>query len=151
MSFNIVFYRNNSPLNKINKSLTPVTTIVGNLKEGTSIVDPHIIIEGPLINANYAYIAEFGRYYYLTDAPTQYNNFWEYQFHSDGLYTAREAILNAPVIVSKSSSNWNLYLNDDRYKCYQNPIEVLKQFPSGFNHDEYSFVLALQGIFTPST
>lgn len=151
MSFNIQFYKNNSPLNKINKSLTAVSTVSGVLKEGTSITDPVILVEGALIDANYCYIEAFSRYYYLTDAPVRYNNFWEYHFHTDGLYTARAQVLAAPCIVSKSTSNWNLYLNDDRYKCYQDPIEILKVFPQGFNASEFSFVLALQGLFHPST
>ena len=68
MSFSIVFMYNNEPMNKIGKTPETKFTLEGTLKEESSIVDPVILIEkdNP-IEANYAYIAEFERYYYIKD------------------------------------------------------------------------------------
>lgn len=71
MSFSIVLYQNNSPVNKVDKSLVAVATLTGVLREGSSVLDPVVTIESDapasvVSSANYAYIAEFGRYYYIT-------------------------------------------------------------------------------------
>ena len=46
--FNIVFYVNSSEKNKMDKTLTEITTMSGTLRNETSIIDPVIIVEGDL-------------------------------------------------------------------------------------------------------
>ena len=133
MSFNIVFMYNNEPMNKISKTPVEKFTLTGTLKEESSIVDPVILIEkdNP-IEANYAYIAEFNRYYYIKDITSVKTGLWRVTMHTDVLKTFSEGILNSPCIVAKSSSRFNLYLNDADYKCLQDDIVMTKVFPSGF-------------------
>lgn len=146
MSFTIKFMYNNEPMNKISKTPQDVFELSGTLKKECSIVDPVIEIQhNKPIAANYAYIAEFNRYYYIRDMVSVRSNFWEITMHTDVLKTFSEGILNSPCIVAKSSKRFNLYLNDPDYKCQQNDIVMTKDFPSGFNLAESMYCLLALG------
>lgn len=150
MSFPIVFMYNNEPMNKINKSPETLFEMQGVLKDECSIVDPVILVEreNP-INANYAFIGAFRRYYYIKDIVAYRSNsnatLWEITMHTDVLRTFSEGILNSPAIIGRSSTKFNMYLNDTNYKCQQNDIIVTKTFPEGFHIAESSFVVTLLG------
>lgn len=146
MSFNIVFMYNNEPMNKINKTPVEKFTLTGELRDESSIVDPVILIEhAKPIEANYAYIPEFNRYYYIKDITSVRTGLWRITMHTDVLKTFSEGILNSPCIVAKSSSRFNLYLNDSDYKCQQNDIVMTKTFPQGFNIAGSYYVITCLG------
>lgn len=146
MSFNIVFMYNNEPMNKINKTPVEKFTLTGELKEESSVVDPVITIqyENP-IDANYAYIPEFNRYYYIKDITSVRNGYWRITMHTDVLKTFSEGILSSPCIVAKSSSRFNLYLNDSDYKCLQDDIIMTQTFPQGFDIAGSYYVITCLG------
>ena len=82
----IYLYNNESPKNKISKSITLLKTITGVLRGETNIVSPVIRIEQttfPLFN--YAYIPDFSRYYYLRDVREIRANMWDISLISDPL------------------------------------------------------------------
>lgn len=144
----IQFYKINNISNKINKSLpqTPGLTLTGSLKDGSDILDPVITISNSGVpDYNYAYIAEFGRYYFVAPPTNVRKDLWEMSMHVDVLFTHRSGILSAPCIVAKSSSDYNLYLNDANYKCYQNPFIFSEAFPSGFDVSNARFIMTLFG------
>jgi hypothetical protein len=146
MSFSIAFLKNDDPLNKIIKHPNGVFTVDGTLKEESSIVDPIVLIQhiNPKI-ANYAYISEFSRFYYITDIVNVKNNLWRIYMHCDVLYTFAQGILASPAIIKKSSSNYNLLLDNPDMKCYQTPYIVTKKFPSGFDLSTGSYILSMIG------
>ena len=146
MSFPIVFMFNNEPMNKISKTPVEKFTLNGELRDESSIIDPVILIEkdNP-IEANYAYIAAFNRYYYIKDITAVRTGLWRISMHTDVLKTFSEGILNSPCIVAKSSSKYNMYLNDSDYKCLQDDIVMTKTFPSGFNLADSMYVAAILG------
>lgn len=146
MSFVIDFMYNNEPMNKISKSPTSLFSLTGTLRDESSIVDPVILIEkDDPISANYAYIAQFQRYYYIKDITAVRTGLWRVTMHTDVLKTFSEGILNSPCIVAKSSSRFNLYLNDADYKCLQDDIIMTKTFPQGFNTASSRFVAVILG------
>ena len=153
MSFQIVLMKNSDPYNKINKNPTTVQTVEGTLKEECTIVDPEVLIEytGALTSANYAYIAEFGRYYFIRNAESYRNGLWSIQLHTDVLKSFASSIMSSPAIVARSSSNFNMMLNDDHYFTQENPYIFTQTFPSGFNTAQASFILALIGESVAST
>lgn len=147
---NILLYKMASISKKINKTLpqSPTLSLTGNLKEDCDFLDPVIEIENNGVpDVNYAYIADFGRYYFV-EPPTNIGaKLWRLKMHVDVLYTYRSGIMGAPCIVAKSSSSYNLYLNDSNYKCYQNPHIFCQAFPSGFNVANAHFVVTLFGDY----
>lgn len=146
MSFVIDFMYNNEPMNKINKTPQSLFQLTGTLKDESSIVEPVILIEKDSpIAANYAYIEEFNRYYYIKDITAVRTGLWRITMHTDVLKTFSEGILNSPCIVAKSSSRFNLYMNDSDYKCLQDDIIMTKSFPTGFDLSESMYVVAILG------
>lgn len=143
----IDFYNNTSPVNKINKSIgSSLLTLTGTLKEETDILNPVIMIESAQVPTyNYAFITEFGRYYFVDPPKSVRNGLWELSMHVDTLYTFRTGLLNANCILKRSSDRFNLYLNDPEMKCVQNEFITCQSFPSGFNTANARFVLGLIG------
>lgn len=144
----IQFYKMANVNNKINKMVpdTPALTLEGTVKENCNIMDPVILIEKAGVpDYNYVYIPDFNRYYFMSPATAVTNNTWEITLHVDVLFTYRQQILTAPCIVAKSASKYNLYLNDNNYKCYQNPHIFSERFPSGFNVENAHFIMTLFG------
>lgn len=162
MSFPIVFMYNNEPMNKISKNPKEKFSLTGTLRDECSIVDPEILVEWSdqsidLTSANYAYIGIWHRFYYINDI-TAFRSFtdenhvkhdlWRIKMHCDVLYTFSEGILNSPCVVGKSSSSFNMYLNDSHYKCKQNDLISVQEFPSGFDLNSAEFVITLLGART---
>ena len=58
----------------------------------------------------------------------------------DVLMTYKTEILNSKADIERSSSNYNLYLNDDFYQAYSYPRIGCMEFPNGFS-DSYSYIL----------
>ena len=143
----IEFYNNKSPINKITKNIgSKLAELQGTLKEETDILNPVILIETAAVpNYNYAYIPEFGRFYNVAPAKSVRSNLWELTMHVDALYTFRSGLLNASCILKRSSNRFNLYLNDPEMKCLQNEWVTCQPFPSGFDRNNATFVLALVG------
>lgn len=144
--FDISFYVNSSEKNKVDKTLTLITTISGVLKESTSIIDPVIVIEGDLTaftGCNYMRIETFGRSYFVNNIRSISNGLIEISAHVDVLSTYKNAIRRNQAIIRKQQNTWNLYLNDGSLRVYQDPEIIVKAFPSGFTTQE--FVLAVAG------
>lgn len=146
MSFSITLMQNTSPVNKIGKNLSSQLEVVGDLRSETSIIDPVITIEcdlADLTNCNYMYVPEFNRYYFVNNIRSIRNGLVEFSCHVDVLETYKDQIRANSAIIKRQENNWNLYLNDGTFKVYQNPIVITKEFPNGFNSQE--FVLAVAG------
>lgn len=144
--FDISFYVNSSEKNKVDKTLTLITTLSGVLKESTSIIDPVIVIEGDLTaftGCNYMQIETFGRSYFVNNIRSISNGLIEISAHVDVLSTYKNAIRRNQAIIRKQQNTWNLYLNDGSLRVYQDPEIIVKAFPSGFTTQE--FVLAVAG------
>lgn len=143
--FDINLMQNDDPINKITKNPSAVATYTGQLVEGTSIVNPDILVESETLPAgNYAYISAFGgRYYHVTNIESEKTNLWRLHLHVDPLKTYASQILANQAVIARSSDTFNLYLEDSRYKAYADPIVVTRVFPSGFN--TFQYVLAILG------
>lgn len=145
MSFTIDFKNNQEELNKISKNPSTVFSLTGTLRDGTSIVDPEILVEydGTLTNTNYMYIAEFNRYYFITNIESVRTGLWKVYAHCDVLKTYANAILGCTGVISRQEHNWNLFLNDSAFKVYSNPRIQVAKFPNKFTGDSY--ILAMKG------
>jgi hypothetical protein len=142
----IVLYNNLSETHTVNKQLTELVTLTGTLREESSIIDPVITVVGIdayLSTANYAYIPEFHRYYFINDVESVRNGVWRLTFHVDVLYTYRDQIKANSAIISRNQVEYDLKLNDGLFQTQQNPRIAQFPFPSGFN--TWNYVLAIAG------
>ena len=142
----INLYTNTAPRNALVKDLTPVSTLTGTLRNESSVVDPVVAIEDAdllLLSANYAYISEFGRYYFITNIESVRQHLWRVSMHVDVLYTFRDQIITNSAIIERNENEYDLKLNDGLFQTQQNPRIAQYPFPTGFN--TWNFVLAVAG------
>lgn len=146
MSFSIILQRNNSESIRVSKSIDAIMTVSGTLKEDTSIINPVIKIQCDLSDVtrcNYLTIPSFGRSYFVNDIKSITDNIAEFSCHVDVLSTYADGIRSNNAIIKRQENLWNLYLNDGSLKVYQDPYVITKEFPLGFNTQ--NFVLAVAG------
>ena len=79
-------YNNESPANKISKSVTLLGALEGQLKSETNIVSPVLrVYHNDFPAFNYAQIPAFNRYYFLKDVRNVRNDIWDILLQSDPL------------------------------------------------------------------
>ena len=142
---NVKFYKTADPVNVMNKTLGDETTKSGTLKENCDVLNPSILFNFNPVNYNYAYIPDFGRYYYVGKPVNEGAALWRVDLSVDVLMSWKAGIKSSPCIAAKSSSAYNLYLNDPNYKCYQNDVILMQNFPTGFDETNSRFVLTVFG------
>lgn len=142
----IKLYTNTSPADFVTKSITQVgTDLTGYQRESTTILNPDIMIEAASIpsNVNYAYITEFGRYYFVGDIETVRNGLYRLPCRVDALSTWATQLKACKGIVHRAESQYNTYLDDGSFKAYANPHVITMDFPTGFYTSSY--ILAIAG------
>lgn len=146
MSFTIRLQQTSDDPRKVTKSVNDIMSLDGVLREETSIINPVIKIEcdvSSLARCNYMTIDAFQRKYFITDIRSIRNDLVEVSGHVDVLGTYANEIRSNTAIIKKQENNFNLYLNDDSLKVYQDPRITTKEFPNGFS--TYEFILAVAG------
>lgn len=142
----IDFFYNESEDAVVDKVITQKNSLSGSLKEGADLLNPTIMFSdlpaSILQESNYAYIHEFNRYYYITGISNYRDNLWYISFHVDVLYTYKAYIKEQTAVIARQENNWNLYLNDPKFRVYQNPYIVTKAFPSGFTDQRFVLIVA---------
>ena len=139
-------YTNSSDRNHLDKVITQQgSDISGTLREDCSIVDPVITIESitgfNLASCNYAYISEFGRYYYITNIVCK-GKLYELHMHCDVLMSFKSQIRGNSAVISRNQGVYNLYLQDGVFKTEAFPHYQIMKFPSGFSGYHYIFSVA---------
>lgn len=143
--FTIGLYINNSEEKKVNKDLTLIASIEGELRGECSVLSPTIRIEydGDLSRCNYMIIGAYNRFYFVTDINIVRTGVYEISGRVDVLTTYKDELLQNRAIIKKSERKWNTYLDDGTFHTYSTPFVTQKKFPSGFSGS--SFVLAVLG------
>lgn len=99
----INLYKNYSSSIEVVKATSLVSTITGTLRNGTSIVNPVILVElNSVPDFNYMEIPEFGRKYFVNEIFSTYNNLWEIHAHCDVLSTFWPDIRVADCIIKRN-------------------------------------------------
>lgn len=141
----IKLYNNLSDKIVVDKNITQQgSDVTGTLRENCSIIDPVIkmsAIGTYLLSSNYAYISEFGRYYYITNIVC-IGDLFEVHMHVDVLMSFRGDIRTNSAVISRQENQYNLYLQDGVFKTYSQPHYEIKQFGTGFTDFQFVFCVA---------
>ena len=129
-----------------------IDTITGTWRaESVDVLKPVISIEATtsltlakiLKEANYVYIADFNRYYYITEIKAEAGNIVTLTLSVDACMSWLNEVKAEKVVVDRQEKSWNTYLSDGYIKTYNTPYTVVKKFPSGFVSE--NFILAVAG------
>ena len=144
----IKFYKNMSDRHEVDKNITQVgSDVTGTLRDACPIIDPVIVIEdftnfNPA-TCNYAYISDFGRYYYITEIVLLSDKLYQIKMHVDVLMSFKSGIRSNRAIIARQQNLKDLYLNDGVFKCKAYPKFDIIKFPTGFSG--YHYVLTIAG------
>lgn len=141
-SGNIYLYRNKSANNVIGKTLESVGTLSGTFRDSVDVHAPRFRINHSAPDFNYVYIPDFGRCYYVDSITVVRTGVLDVACSVDPLNSFKGEILANRGIINKQANLYNLYLNDDSLKVYQNPLISLHNFSAGFSGYEYVLLVA---------
>lgn len=144
----IRLYNNSSPKKKLHKDLSLVDTLTGSLKERCDLINPSIMIEGSTVpSGNYAYIPEFGRYYYITKVTSERATLWRLDMHVDVYMSYETAIRQNTPIYERSQYLFNMYLPDNEMPIEDDTFTVTKKIGGfdGFAFLHPNVILIVQG------
>lgn len=146
MAFTISLFKTASENNRVVKTLTDEKQLSGELRNQTSILNPSIRIESAdnISAYNYAYISEFGRYYYITDITSVRTNCWIISLRCDVLMSYSNQIKAITGVVVRQESNPNKLLVDRLERLQSNKEIDILYYPDAFSKN-LQFVLVTAG------
>lgn len=143
---NITFYNTASENERVTKVLTQVLSLNGTLREESDVMSPSIVVQADtsLLSCNYAYITEFGRYYFIDNITSIRNGIWLVKMHIDVLMTYDSAIRGLYAVVVRQESKQSSYLIDNKIPLQAKETTQTFNFPNAFSKSLY-YVLAVAG------
>ena len=100
----------------LSKSTSLIKKVTCKIKEGTSIINPTVIIkklsDGHIRKCNYAHISEFGRYYFINDITEAPANQLEISMHVDVLKTYSSQIRGISTLILRQENVYSPYYED---------------------------------------
>lgn len=118
----VTLYNTPSEKNAMQKQLTGALTVSGDFSDSIDIMRPVFIMETSayINNYNYAYISDFGRYYWITENEAERTGITRITLKSDPLMSFRSGILRCPAIAERVSGGdaklYNSYLPDAKIR-----------------------------------
>lgn len=117
MAINITFYSFSKKDNSTKQPASGGTTLSCEIKNQSSILTPYLMINTVISNPsslNYAYIPDYGRYYWVTDWSWD-RGFWYCNLSVDVLATYKTQIGSSTQYVVRAASSYNLAIADGKY------------------------------------
>ena len=100
----------------LSKSTSLIKEVTCKIKEGTSIINPTVIIkklsDNHIRKCNYARINEFGRYYFINDITEAPANQLEISMHVDVLKTYASQIRGISTLILRQENIFSPYYED---------------------------------------
>ena len=146
MAFTISLFKTASENKRVVKTITHEKQLSGELRNQTSVLNPSIRIESAdnISTYNYAYIPEFGRYYYITDITSVRTNCWIISLRCDVLMSYSDQIKAITGVVVRQESNPNKLLVDRLERLQSNKEIDILYYPDAFSKN-LQFILVTAG------
>lgn len=130
--------------------LTQLFELDGTLREECSLITPVIQVQlielAKIIKANYAYIPDFGRYYYIDDIIGERTGIITLYMRSDVLMSFREGILNLDVFCSRNEYDFSTDLIDNLLPSKVDYDIDIQSFAADLPSSSYNYGLYLSLI-----
>lgn len=121
----------------VNKTLISAGELTGVLRDESSMINPQIRVEndGTPIRANYCYIPDFQRYYFINEVIAYRHKVWDLSLSVDVLMSFRGDIAELYVIVDKAEDEniKDMYIDDGSLVMDNVMYTQIINFPNGFN------------------
>lgn len=141
---NITLYKTSSERHRLSKVLTNSVAINNvHILDGTSITDPVLVIgyDASILQHTYAYITDFGRYYFITNIEVLPGQEMRLGLHVDVLMTYKDQIKACSARVTRSQSNYDPMISDNLIINKVNTNITQRKIGSGFTRANQYYVL----------
>ena len=150
----IILYNNKSDSRVLNKSIEQLDEIDVILKSAQNIMSPEIMLQTKTlpIGANYCYISDFGRYYFINVQRLDNGNVSKIELTVDVLMSFKDMILRSKVVAERTTNKYNRYLPDivptlakfnNIYKLFTPPAVGNPFYSDGINNETSSMLLTV--------
>lgn len=144
----ITLFKNTSDPIYVVKTLTPVNPnpVPIDFIEDSNVVRPRLKLlpASNAMQANYAYIADWGRYYNITN-HTVSNGYVYIDLKSDVLSSIAPQFRECEALVVRNQKRYNLYQTDDQFRIENRRALQRVEFPQGFEANVQEFLLCVIG------
>ena len=134
-----ILYNNVSDSRKINKNLTELSTINITLYLDTNVETPVFKVKNFINNANYMYVSDLHRYYYINNY-TLSNQCVYLHCTVDVLETYKTEILNSECLISRSENDYNDNIIDTLAPITENTVYTVKNFGENVKTTEHFII-----------
>lgn len=144
----IKLYKTPSDVNTVSKVLNNEIEFDCNLLDNCSILNPIITIKTTtnLSTYNYARIAHFSRYYYITNIETVRNDLWKLSLRVDVLKTYETQIRNTEALVVRQENLNTPYITDSEGAISSQPLlNIVEGSIPLIEESNMSYVLVTSG------
>lgn len=119
----------------------------GAVRGAIDILRPEVLVEGGVVLANYAYIPDFGRYYFIEEREAVRTGLQRLSLRVDVLMSWANEIKNCPAVFERSQTLVNAYVKDNLVKQQNFMRAYTMDFPFEFTYggqyeEEYVVILA---------
>ena len=142
----IKLYYNSSENNVIGKTLNDELELEGTLRDSSDITNPVIMItSNTKPTANYAYIDNFNRFYFISEITAYRSNSFILKLKVDVLESYKEQIKKLKVVLSGTENTGkSMYLNSDIWiRNVKDKTDIIT-FPNGLSENG-EFILITAG------
>ena len=134
-----ILYNNVSDSRKINKNLTELSTINITLYLDTNVETPVFKVKNYINNANYMYVPDLHRYYYINNY-TLSNQCVYLHCSVDVLETYKTEILNSECLISRSENDYNDNIVDTLAPLTESTVYTVKNFGENVKTTEHFII-----------
>lgn len=129
----LTFYKTADDPRRINKNLSTVGTATAAPTTAVNMLNPLLTLNynAALLSANYVYISEFSRYYYIENMEIDTAQRLNISCKVDVLMSHANNILACEVIAKRSEVKYNLYLQDPNAPTEQKTQVQIKKLSGG--------------------
>lgn len=147
MAMTIKLYHNDSDKRTVNKTLSNEGALTGAvIIDDTTILEPRLKVRDNgiiMVQYNYCYIADFKRYYYITNITVS-NGYILIDCKVDVLMSYANEIRACTGVIARQENVWSGYLDDSENFTNQYNNVSLKAFTSPFSKT-LSYILLVNG------
>lgn len=120
---------NYSDTKTVSKNINLIKSVVCTVTDNCTVSDPVVLLryDTDLVNCNYAYVQDFGKYYYCSAPVLIPGNMMQINMHRDVLMTYSAGIYNVTSVIARQE-NSGLTLIPDANICVQN-YQVVDNIP----------------------
>lgn len=139
------FYRTNSDVKNVTKSLTLIKDLQGSVKHDLNGLDCYLNISKADIAtvnvSNYVYIPDLERYYFVTEPAEIIGGVIQLKLHVDVLMSLASQFKQDSADIERQENDANLYVPDGLMPAENRMQTVFKEFSLGFSDQAYNYLM----------